>query len=237
MDLQTLMQDCKKPLTPIEWAIYDYIVACSPSDLVLKEVAKACHVSTTTIFRFCQKLGLSGFSELKSLVKLQPSLSVIDKEHFKVTYHKIVDYIQTLDISLLKERLEMSQEIYILARSEFELRLAKEFQRIFLPLSKPIFILPNYLAFQESVSHLEGQLLWVILIDSKEPLPLALQSSEPLKQTSVFVISQLRPLSFLVDQRLMLPSLSEDVDDKRLDFLLTPYVLTLEILYLKLQLT
>lgn len=38
------------------------------SGLKMKELQEACHVSSTTIFRFCKELHISGFSELKFLL-------------------------------------------------------------------------------------------------------------------------------------------------------------------------
>ena len=38
------------------------------SNLKMKDIQDICHVSSTTVFRFCKKLNVSGFSELKFLL-------------------------------------------------------------------------------------------------------------------------------------------------------------------------
>lgn len=58
-------------LTPSEQAILQYIYSHSNAieHATIREVAERLCVSTTTILRFCNKLNLSGYSELKYLLK------------------------------------------------------------------------------------------------------------------------------------------------------------------------
>ncbi|WP_418667562.1 MurR/RpiR family transcriptional regulator [Allofournierella sp.] len=63
-NLQKLSQGEKK--------IFDYVVRnlSQVKDMNIRELANACYVSTTTMFRFVKKLGFSGYGEFSSVLKL-----------------------------------------------------------------------------------------------------------------------------------------------------------------------
>ena len=50
----------------------------SYSSLKVKDILDICHVSSTTVFRFCKKLNVSGFSELKFLLDSEQGREVIE---------------------------------------------------------------------------------------------------------------------------------------------------------------
>ena len=50
----------------------------SYSSLKMKDIQDICHVSSTTVFRFCKKLNVSGFSELKFLLDSEQGREVIE---------------------------------------------------------------------------------------------------------------------------------------------------------------
>lgn len=60
-----------KSLSSLELDVYNYIISHPKQvqSLTIRELAQAAHVSTTTISRFCAKLNLSGFSELKYVIR------------------------------------------------------------------------------------------------------------------------------------------------------------------------
>lgn len=57
----------------LEFRIYDYIMKNSEKVLYMRirDLAKEVHVSTTTILRFCKKVGCDGFCEFKVKYKLE----------------------------------------------------------------------------------------------------------------------------------------------------------------------
>lgn len=60
-----------KSLSELELDVYNYIIS-HPKEvqrLTIRQLASQAHVSTTTISRFCQKMNLSGFSELKYVIR------------------------------------------------------------------------------------------------------------------------------------------------------------------------
>lgn len=56
-----------KQLNETEFQIYDFLMGQTEmvSQMTIRELAQATHVSTATIVRFCRHLGFAGFSELK----------------------------------------------------------------------------------------------------------------------------------------------------------------------------
>ncbi|MFS1664313.1 MurR/RpiR family transcriptional regulator [Streptococcus sp. zg-JUN1979] len=228
--LSSLVQKHKKKLTQTDWQLFESVVNTPLETMTIQQLAKQNHVSTTTVFRFCQKLGLSGFSELKAVIK-NDRVEVVPTLRLTQHYHDVVDYVQSLDLTSLKEALASTEAIFIYAHSELELRLAKEMQRIFLPLEKPIFILPNALALSSARDSLKDQLLWLFAIDT-DNLPVSCHNQSAL-YTVLF--GPIHYLPILVDQQLMIPTLSSG--DGLLPMpLITSYILALELLYLKIQL-
>lgn len=60
-----------KSLSELELDVYNYIISHPKQvqQLTIRQLASEAHVSTTTISRFCQKMNLSGFSELKYVIR------------------------------------------------------------------------------------------------------------------------------------------------------------------------
>ncbi len=54
-------------LNELEMKIYNYIITHAPqvSKMTIRQLAEVLHVSSTTILRFCSKLGYEGYSEFK----------------------------------------------------------------------------------------------------------------------------------------------------------------------------
>lgn len=62
-------------LNELELNVYEYVIQNiqKVSTMKIRELADATHVSTTTILRFCTKMGCEGYSEFKLRLKLLPS--------------------------------------------------------------------------------------------------------------------------------------------------------------------
>lgn len=67
------------------------------------DIAKACYVSTSTVYRLCRKLDLSGFSELKVQVSASLHEFLQTKEHFDFNYPVKQNQTQYQIIHQLKE--------------------------------------------------------------------------------------------------------------------------------------
>ena len=97
-----------KDLSKNERILADYILK-HPEDVLKmssKDLGKVCFVSTATVYRLCDKLELSGFSDLK--IKITSSLDDYRKSNENVnqfqTHYEIIqkikeDYEQTLNLT------------------------------------------------------------------------------------------------------------------------------------------
>lgn len=233
MNLLTLIQQYQDKLSTTDWLIYEHLQTCSPESLSLSYLSREVHVSTTTVFRFCQKLGLSGFGELKALLKLTDQNQTVSRQVVQNSYHDIVSYIDRLSLDDLRSKIDNVDAIYLFAQSELELRLAKLFQRIFFPLGKPMFILPHQQALEATMSKMDNQVLFVISLDREKQLPWLLRQSDRMKKLTTIVFSETRQVPILADIRLLVPSVEAN---PKYPHVITPYVLAVEMLYLKLQL-
>ena len=75
MKLQELVSHHAGALNETDLAVWRYIES-HPREccyISIYDLASRCHVSRTSVLRFAKKLGLDGFSDLKSLLKLEQS--------------------------------------------------------------------------------------------------------------------------------------------------------------------
>lgn len=237
MTFQKRVQRVKHQLTSIEWEIIAYLENYQESytQLTLKSIATYCHVSTTTIFRLCQKLGLSGFSELKAVLKYQ-ALDIPNTDKLAMNYHNVVDKINQYDTEKLFLKLKEVKEFYVLAETEKELRLAKEIQRIYQQDNYNVYILPSNQSFESMIPNLTSSLIWIIKIDSVMDFPIQFYQSKSLEEHHTVLFTYPKVQHVLFDDVIFIPHVELSQDSYSYD-LLTPFVLSVEMMYLKYQLT
>lgn len=63
-------------LSDLELMVYNYVLSHGDKvpALSVRELAQECHVSTTVVYNFCEKIGYNGYSAFKSHFKLQKTL-------------------------------------------------------------------------------------------------------------------------------------------------------------------
>ncbi|MTD42142.1 SIS domain-containing protein [Erwinia sp. CPCC 100877] len=113
------MFDLKKvqSLNELEMIVYHYILEhlASVPSLTIRQLSADCHVSTSTILRFCSKLDFDGFSELKYAVKKelsrkQPSF----EQYYDATVH-VDSFLKRINQETYHETLEPAIEMIIAA--------------------------------------------------------------------------------------------------------------------------
>ncbi|MCI6285076.1 MurR/RpiR family transcriptional regulator [Selenomonas sp.] len=86
MQLDEIINKHKASLNATDTVIWKYIVThrAGVRHISIHELARACAVSSTTVVRFAQKLGLDGFGELKAILKMEePSGEVYHSDVLK----------------------------------------------------------------------------------------------------------------------------------------------------------
>lgn len=121
MALEELIDRHRRELNNTDMGIWKYIVqhrsaVCHSS---IHELARECHVSTTTIVRFAQKLGLEGFGEFKLLLKRDaPQVSSYDTnilEELNHFYAQTVDKVCRLDFDRASSLVHEANRIFTYA--------------------------------------------------------------------------------------------------------------------------
>lgn len=101
-----------KNLNELELNVYNYVISNMKKTTFLKirELAEATHVSTTTILKFCKKVGCDGYSEfkmkLKEYIKLEKQVEItsdvseiinffrlFETDNYKIKFNKAVDMV------------------------------------------------------------------------------------------------------------------------------------------------
>lgn len=93
-------------LNDLELSVYNYIMQNSHRVLKMriKDVADEAHVSTTTVLRFCKKVGCDGYSEFKVKFKLYLDKKVINDQ--KDDLDEIVDSLKKYKNKEFQDKLD-----------------------------------------------------------------------------------------------------------------------------------
>lgn len=76
-------------LNELEMLVYHYVLEHLHQipQQTIRQLATSCHVSTSTILRFCNKMGYAGFSELKYAVKEEAKQTQTFENFYDATVH------------------------------------------------------------------------------------------------------------------------------------------------------
>lgn len=111
------------------------------------DFAKRCHSSKSSVIRFTQKLGFTGFSELRNFLKWQnnPNDAVKDKTFKKRIFsdaERTIKYLEDNDWENIYHALEKSRNVYLLGTGVTQQNQAAELQRLLLLIGKPAQMIP-----------------------------------------------------------------------------------------------
>ena len=101
-------------LNELEMSVYQYVLKHKEKAgyMKIRELAEEAHVSTTTVLRFCKKMGCGGYSEFKVQLKLYLSRQIEPETDVDISNladylnrFKTEEYMRTIDraVALLKE--------------------------------------------------------------------------------------------------------------------------------------
>ena len=128
-------------------------------DISIDALSEACCVSHTTILRFAKKLGLSGFSELKVILKWQkgPKRAFRQDELARTMqdYQQTMEYLCTIDLSDLFTLIQQARHIYIYGSGSVQQRAARDLKEKFFHSRKLMHIVEGPTEMQK----LAGRLL------------------------------------------------------------------------------
>lgn len=208
----------------------------------IDEFAAKYHVSKSALTRFAKKLELPGYGELRSMLRLErmeeEKLDFSFKETALLNYHKMIEYIRGIDYRQLFEKLYCAERILLYASGYSQARVAKEFQRIFLPLHKKIYYMHGHdmaEAFGELAK--EGDLVILISLTGEAEHMVELAKGLRLKGIPMVSITrmQMNALSSVCEENLYVYALSLPEEYQVAYEITTPYFILIELLFIRYQ--
>lgn len=104
--------------------------------------------SKSSVIRFSQKLGFTGFSELRSFLKWQDYETILDeqitfKDQVIKDAQKLLTILQESDWTAIYQTIHSIDNIYVITTGITQKNQAAELQRLFLLIGKPLQIIPG----------------------------------------------------------------------------------------------
>ncbi|MDE7245007.1 MAG: MurR/RpiR family transcriptional regulator [Oscillospiraceae bacterium] len=203
--------------------------------------AQDCHVSKTLLVRFAQKLGFSGYSEMKAQIKLDLQERISDSDsllnHITGSYNKMMDDLLKKDLSHFFSLLENARRVFVFGSGSSQVRVAGEMKRIFLPVREMIHLQGHDIcrALYEIATPQDA----VILISLSGESDAVVSLARELRTRSVPAISITRlksnALASLCEENLYIASTCMTVAPGIEYETATPYFILIEFLYLSYQ--
>lgn len=168
-------------------------------DLGINELAKQSLSSKSSVLRFAQKLGFSGYTEMKNFMKWENQLyeNPITKEDFGniiiSNIEQTVNQLNKMDFTNICETIEKSLNIYTTGTGQMQQSVAQEMQRMFLGIGINMQYLPMDLStnlYQLVTERLTEQDLVIVFSSSGNNSKLKEALSIPLiKNVNVLAIT------------------------------------------------
>ncbi len=149
MNIDQLIEHCYPTLNEQDLYIWQYIRhhrrQCST--MAILDLANACNVSKTSIIRFAQKLGLSGYSELKVRVKISASeKNELDATSMYTAMQEQKDFIERIeqmDFKNIMDLIYAADRVFVYATGEVQAFVAQELRRLFLFAKKIMHVIES----------------------------------------------------------------------------------------------
>lgn len=208
--------------------------------LSIEEFADNWHISKSALSRFSQKLKLSGYSELRSLLRMgekqkkeKPSSFLDVAMH---NYHGMIEDMRKRDYTSLFEKIYKAKRILIFAHGYTQSKAASEWKRIFLPAHKIIYCMHGEeLAHAFSSLAQVGDLVIILSLDGESKDVLEIASSMKLRRIPSVSLTRMKmnPLTRLCDENLYVHALQMPMDYGLTYEITTPYFILIEMLYIQ----
>ena len=225
-----------------------YIAACilkHKKDCVtlsIEDFAARYHISKSALSRFAQKLMLPGYSELRSMLRIQDlQPSNVSSSFLDVAihnYHAMIEDMKKRDMTSLLLKMQKARRILIFASGYSQAKVASEMKRIFLPTHKIMYDMHGHDMAQAFVQMVQEQdLVFLISLDgeSKDVIDIAKQLL--LMQIPSVSITRMKmnSLTQLCEENLYIHSLKVPQEYGVTYEITTPYFILIEMLFIQYQ--
>lgn len=142
MKLEALVSRHYNELNPNDLIIWRYVCQHKEQclNMNIEVLAKLCNVSRSTVMRFAQKIGISGYSELKACLRLEMDESTIGiPDNFSKLVCdnnvKAIQYFQSQDYDKICSLLYHARRIFLYGTGQAQQSVCREFRRMMLSLN------------------------------------------------------------------------------------------------------
>lgn len=208
----------------------------------IQEFADRCHVSKSSIVRFCQKINLTGYAQLKAMLKWEDKHSSShQQDHSRIvedSYQKMIDHIVQADFTQLFQDFDQAKQFIIFGSGDRQARVANEWKRMFLPTGKTMISLGDYEmlpSLKESIT--KGDMfIFISLSGEKQPL-IEFATYLQIKNIPTLSLTRMKSNTLAMTCKHNLYIHSIPIETKVLTHyeITTPYFMLVEILYILYQ--
>ncbi|MDD8049508.1 MAG: MurR/RpiR family transcriptional regulator [Thomasclavelia sp.] len=194
MKFQRLVNTHYESLTPTDLYIYKYIKnnrnKCS--DLSIDKLAKNCNVSKSSILRFTQKIGLTGYTELKLILRQKDTLGT-NRNCLNSLYANLVTFLKNVRDYDLDEAVKLINEadnIYAYGTGDLQKNFIRELKRTFMCTGNLIFDVPYNGENNEYIDFINSDdLIIVVSYSGENPTMLQLLRKLFVKNVKILAIT------------------------------------------------
>ena len=244
MNIDDLMNNNYKKFTENDKYICQCILnnkkdCCS---LSIKEFALKFHISKSSLSRFAQKCSLSGYSALKSIIRMSYNENINVENSISTmfeSYHKMIDYMKTKNCSEIFKNIKYSKRIFIFGSGYSQAKVASEFKRIFLPTHK-IMIDAYGKDMAEAIINIASTDDYVIMISLSGESETIINMAKKLNIKGIKLLSitgmKSNTLSRICEENLYINSIKMSINQDFEYNVTTPYFILVELLYIQYKL-
>ncbi|MDF2675595.1 MAG: hypothetical protein K0R09_3867 [Clostridiales bacterium] len=248
MTLEELVNKYSNNLNSTDMVIWKYIFnhkkeCCTYS---IYELAKECNVSRTTILRFAQKLSLSGYSELKSMLKMernQIGIEVINEvDTICKLYSRIINEVSRKDFNKINELIYNASNIFAYGTGTVQNNVIKEMKRLFLAGGDFIIDIGGTGEFAYVLEYVtKDDIVIIVSLNGETPEVIEFAKALRLREVSIISITKLKDntLAALSDENIYISTLQFQLFSNynhQMYESITSYYMVIELLFLKYQL-
>lgn len=211
------------------------------SKMTIDEFAACCHVSRSVLVRFAQKIGLSGYSELKARIKIELQEQSTDVDGLLQTmtdsYHKMMDDLNRKSPVRFFEMLYAAKRVFVFGSGSSQARAASEMKRIFLPVKEIIHLYGRDLQDAIQKTAAPEDLVIIISLSGESKQIVELAGALRTRQVPVVSVTGLRnnTLASLAAENLYIHSVRLPMEYGIEYESTTPYFILIEYLFLAYQ--
>ena len=214
MKIQELVNSHYDSLNENDIHIWEYILAHKKEceNLTIDELASRCYVSRTTVMRFAQRIGLKGYAELKSYLRMSNRQSSEEQVGFEMFYNEYARFMKTLkeqDMTKLLELISRANRLYVYGTGILQSSVASEMKRVFLEEGKLFYVIQSrheLSVFEKNI--FQGDLVTIISFSGENKRAIDFAKKLKAKNVSVLAITSRKSntLSRIADEAVYVDS-------------------------------